>query len=105
MYKLFSSIPLLSTTERQANRNAYFFNRFISYNPYRKNISNYILSNNKNKATKLKQKEYKNNKKKKKKYKNSTKNKLNLNIDNINDIDYIKVNKLNIIYSLYKNFK
>ena len=51
MYKLFSNIPLLSATERQANMNTYFFNRFISYNPYRKNISY-----NKNKAIKMKKK-------------------------------------------------
>ena len=95
MYKLFSNIPLLSATERQANMNTYFFNRFISYNPYRKNISY-----NKNKAIKLK-------KKNKKKYKNTSNNiKYKSDIDkNINDTDFTTVNKLNIIYSLYKKFK
>ena len=96
MYRLFSNIPLLSTTERQANMNTYFFNRFISYNPYRKNISY-----NKNKPNKMKKKMKKN------KYKNI---KYNLDIDrnknkNINDTNFTTANKLNIIYSLYKKFK
>ena len=36
MISQFSSIPLLSATERNASMDNYFFNRFISKFPYRK---------------------------------------------------------------------
>ena len=96
MYKLFSNIPLLSATERQAKMNTYFFNRFIFYNPYRKNISY-----NKNKPIKIKKKIKKN----KNKYKNITYKSDIDNNNNKNNTDCTTVNKLNIIYSSYKKFK
>ena len=54
MYKLFSKIPLLSSTERQANMNSYFYNKFMSFKSYRGNIYNYIMSNKPKKFNKLK---------------------------------------------------
>ena len=50
MSKQFSSIPLLSVTERNASMDNYFFNRFISKFPYRKPLPQ------KNKKKKLRKK-------------------------------------------------